>query len=305
MDGDRPGRGDDADAGSVDSPALRTVETARALATQIKPPFMLPAVAAAGFGALLAPSVAPLPAGLHGCCVALALYVAHLRDERVDAHVRGEEAPSVPARLLPAATVVAVLAFALSAAGLWVAGAGPLGVGLTLPPLALGLLHAPYLDTNPVAGSADYPVAIGFVIVGGYAVQTGSVPGWLVLVALPFVLVLAGATVALDRLDRDFDARIGKRTVPVVLGDARAAGASAALVACGGVSLLAFALLGSLPRTTAVAGIVPLAAAALSVRARPTRAVTVQMVAAYPFAVALFLATCLGVPCAVARSLGW
>lgn len=269
----------------------------RALATQVKPPFMAPAVGTALFGALLAPAVdAPLAGALHIGCIVFALYVAHLRDEYIDAHVRGEETPSVPPRLLRVATVATSAVFLLTLAGVLYL-TDPLVAALTLPPFLFAIVHTPYLETNLVAGSLDYPIAIAFVIAGGYAAQTGRVPGWLMWLAGSFVFVLAGGGITLDRLDRAFDVGVNKRTVPVVLGDRAAARVSASLVAAGGGIVLAGALAESLPWTTAFAAIVPLLTAFATREADGARAVRIQMVAAYPFAALLFGTTCLGVDC--------
>lgn len=272
----------------------------RALATQVKPSFMAPAVGTGLFGALLAPSVSPAALALHLVCVASALYVAHLRDEYVDAHVRGEDDPSVPKSLLGPAIVVTCFAF-LAACTTLGAVAGPVAAALTLPPWFLGLLHAPYLDTRTVGGSLDYPVAVGLVLAGGYVAQTGRLPAWLAWVVAAFVVLLVGANVSLDRADRAFDRTVGKRTVPVVVGDAVAARVAAGLVALSGVVLLGGVASGTLPTLAGVAATFPFAAAVLCVRAPPRRAVRVQMVATYPFAAVLYATTCLGVDCVLAR----
>lgn len=272
---------------------------ARALATQVKLPFMAPAVGTALFGALLAPVVdAPLAGALHVGCVALALYVAHLRDERIDAHVRGEETPSVPPRLLRVTTVATSAVFLLTLASVLYL-TGSLAAALTLPPFLFAIVHTPFLETNLVSGSLDYPVAIAFVIAGGYAAQTGRVPGWLMWLAGSFVFVLAGGGITLDRLDRAFDVGVNKRTVPSVLGDRAAARVSAGLVATGGGVVLVGALTGTLPRMSAFAAIVPLLAAFSTDGADGPRAVRIQMAAAYPFAALLFGTTCIGVDCAL------
>ncbi|UIP01486.1 UbiA family prenyltransferase (plasmid) [Halobaculum sp. CBA1158] len=298
---DRGEAGDPRGPAEPGSPAGSPV---RALATQVKPRFMAPAVATAAFGALLAPAVDPVVAGLHVACAALAVYVAHLRDERVDAYVRGEEDPAVPPSALRAATVAASAGFLLSVVGLW-ALAGPLPAALTLPLWLLGLAHAPYLDTNPVTVSLDYPVAVGLTIVGGYVAQTGALPARVGWVAVAFVALLAGATITLDRLDRAFDAGIGKRTVPVVVGDAGAALLAAGLVAAAGAVTVAGVAAGALPRPVLPSAVVPFVAGIASARASPGRATRVQMAASYPFAGLAFLGLCVGTSCAIAGRLPW
>lgn len=152
-----------------------------ALASQVKPRFTAPAAAAAVFGALLAPRLDLLIGAIHLLATILALYVAHLRDERLDAHVRGEEEPMVSDTLLQYAIPTASGLFLVAWGTLFVLS-GTLPAVLTLVPWLLGLLHAPYLDANPVTTSLDYPVAVAAVIAGGYAAQTGEVSDWLLWV---------------------------------------------------------------------------------------------------------------------------
>lgn len=284
-------------SGIIDGAAVR------ALASQVKLQFTVPAVATGVFGALLAPAIDPVACTAHIASVALALYVAHLRDERADAHIRGEEAPSVPRPLLRWATLAASVAFLLTWAAVWLF-AGLAAAVLAFVPWLLGFCHAPYLDTNPITVSLDYPVAVAFVVVGGYVTQTGRVPGWLLWIAGTFLLVLAGATISLDRLDRTFDRQIGKQTVPVIVGDDRAAGVAAVLEAAGGMFLIVGALAGPLPRVVIPAAVFPLLAAVASHRSSPARAVWIQMVAAYPFGGVLFAGLCLGVGCALTWAAG-
>lgn len=117
-----------------------------------------------------------------------------------------------------------------------------------------------------------------------------------------FVLILAGAAVSLDRSDQEFDIRIDKRTIPVVLGDQQAAAVSASLVAASGIVLLVGALIGPLPLTVALATPFPAVAAVASRTTRPHYAIRIQMIAAYPFGSVLFAATCLGTNCVLART---
>lgn len=274
----------------------------RALAGQVKPTFMLPAVGMSAFGGLLAPT-ATLPAlALHAAGVGLALYVAHLVDEYVDAHVRGEEPPTLSRRVL-AITVILASACLLVVGLALVSAAGPLPALSLLPLWLLALLHATVLDRNTVAVTVDYPVGIALALLGGYVAQAGTVHPAAVALAVVFLALLAGVKVAVDRLDYEFDRRIGKRTVPVVLGDRRGGVAAAIVLVGAGALVVAFAAVGVLPRATAVAAPFPLAMAACCLRAGPRRAVRVAIALTYPFTAVLFLATCPATGCGAVRAL--
>lgn len=247
------------------------IDVIRALTTQIKPPFMLPAIGTATFGALSASALhAPMAGAVHILCVSVALYVAHLRDERVDAYLRGEEEPSVPEGLLRVATILGTGLFVLALAGVWYL-AGSLGAVLTLPLIGLSWLHAPYLDTNPVTVSTDYPAAIALVITWGYVVQTGRIEGPIVWAAAAISVTLIGATITLDRIDRQFDEGIDKRTVPVIVGDARAAGLSSLALCVGGSIVFAGVTVGVFSTVAVASGAIAFATALAAVRRSPDR----------------------------------
>ena len=274
----------------------------RGLAGQVKPTFMLPAVGMSAFGGLLAPT-ATLPAlVLHAAGVGLALSVAHLVDEYVDAHVRGEEPPTLSRRVLAIAVVLA--SACLLVVGLALAPtAGPLPALSLLPLWLLALLHAPVLDRNTVAVTVDYPVGIALALLGGYVAQAGTVHPAVIALAAVFLALLAGVKVAVDRLDYAFDRRIGKRTVPVVLGDRRGGVAAALVLVVAAALVVTFAAVGVLPRATAAAAPFPLAMAACCLRAGQRRAVRVAIALTYPFTAVLFLTTCPVTGCGAVRAL--
>ena len=275
---------------------------ARALAGQVKPTFMLPAVGMSAFGALLAPTVDPATLALHAAGVGLALYVAHLVDEYVDAHVRGEDPPTLSRRTLALATVLT--SASLGAVAVALADTAGALAGLSLLPLwLLALLHAPALDRNVVGVTLDYPVGIALVLLGGYHAQAGRVHPAVLALAAVFLVLLAGVKVAVDRLDSAFDRRIDKRTVPVVLGDRRAARVAALVLATAGALVVAFAAAGVLPPATVAAAPFPLATAACCLRLGPRRAVSAAIVLTYPFTAVLFLATCPATGCGVVDAL--
>lgn len=294
---------------SVLTPAVRAGHVAtrplfdRGLRSQVKPAFMAPAVGTALAGGLLAPSFAPAPGLAHALAVGAALYVAHLVDEYVDAHVRGEDEPSVPARtalLAAAASGVACLALL----GLLWARGRRAGALAGAPLLALAVLYAPVLDRHPVAGTASYPVGVGLALVGGYAVQVGvdgasAVPPPVAGVAGVLVVALSAVKVSVDRLDRDFDRRVGKRTVPVVLGGRGARRVSAALLVAAAGLVAGLVASGALPAVALLAVPILVVGAGAGLAPSAERAVRVQMALVYPVAAVLLLAGCSATGCVV------
>ena len=271
--------------------------TACALLAYVRPAFMLPAVGMSIVGGLLSSEFAIATGGTHALAVGLALYVAHLRDGYVDAHLRGEEQPVLSARGNRTATAVASGLFLAAVAGL--AGlVGTVAAALTVPLWALAVLHAPYLDTHPFTVTVDYPFGIAVTLAGGYAVQSGGLDAGVVAIASLLSVALSATKVSVDRLDLEFDRSIDKQTVPVLLGDGPATVVSAAAFALAGALVLAFVAAGTLPSSAVAAVPFPVAAGAAGVKAAPERAVRVQMALAYPFLAVLAASRCLAVGCA-------
>ncbi|MFW6448883.1 MAG: ubiquinone biosynthesis protein UbiA, partial [Halobacteriota archaeon] len=145
--------------------------TVHAYLAKVHPVFMLPPVAAAAFGAILAGALDPPAAAVHVVAIFLAVYTAHLRDGYVDFYVRGEDeaTPLTPGgyRVGVAASAVLVAACLVGLYRLVDAWA----VALTLPGWLIGFLHAPYLDRHPVTTTAGYPTGIALAVLGGHYVQ--------------------------------------------------------------------------------------------------------------------------------------
>lgn len=278
--------------------ADETAHHPRGLRSQVKPTFLLPVVGTSLFGALLSPRLDLATGLLHVAATATAIYLAHLVDEYVDAHVRGEEPVSVPFARLRAAIVFTAVACLGVVGALWMTGR-PSAAVVTLPLPVLAVLHAPVLDRHPVTGTLDYPFGIALVIVGGYLAQAGTVPPSVLGLAAVFVPVLAGAKITVDRLDADFDRTVGKRTVPVLLDERDAARVSAAclLVAVG--TLVSVVLVTSLSAWALFAALFLLGAGWAGLDPDAGRAFRRQMVLAYPFAIVVFLAACATTGCRV------
>ena len=270
------------------------------LLSTVKPTFMLPAVGLAVAGAALAPAVALSVALVHAAAVATALYTAHVVDEYVDAHVRGEDPAVLSAGACTYAAAGSTVAFFALLVVLWVAGARA-GAVATLPLWLLAILHAPALDRHPVTVTVDYPVGVALAFLAGYLAQTGGLSIGVLAVVVSLAVSLSGLKVAIDRLDRDFDATIGKRTLPVLLGDRQGVRVAA------GVHVVTAAVVGGfvgasiLSPLALVAAFVSLADAVVVCSLSPRSSVRVQMALAYPFTGALLAAQCVATDCAVRR----
>ena len=272
----------------------------RGLLAQVKPTFMAPAVGTSVAGGLLAPEFAPPAAAGHALAVGAALYVAHLVDEYVDAHVREEDDPSVEPRTLTGAVAATSLAFWVLVVLLWTGGAR--GGALAAVPLwALAVAHAPALDRHPVPVTVDYPVGIALSLTGGYLTQTGSLPAGVVGVAVVLAVALSGVKVSVDRLDYDADRAVEKFTVPVLLGDRRAAVISAGVHGLAAATAAGFAATGVLPGAALWAVPFPLAAGAVGLVVGRRRTVGLQIAAVYPLAGVLVLSQCAATGCVLGR----
>jgi 1,4-dihydroxy-2-naphthoate octaprenyltransferase len=215
-----------------------------ALASQVHPVFMLPPLAASGFGAVLAGRFAPGVAAVHLAAMFFAVYTAHVKDGLVDFHVRGEDDDHpLTERGCVLAIRAASAAFVACAAALWwYAGVG--AAALAAVPWLIAYHHAPQLDTNPVTTTTGYPLGIALSLLGGYYVQTGALAVQPVAFAAVLLVLLAGVKVVDDSQDYDYDRSIGKHTVAVVLGERTArqvafALMGAAMVGVGAVVALA------------------------------------------------------------------
>ncbi|MCD2203397.1 UbiA family prenyltransferase [Halobacterium sp. KA-6] len=269
----------------------------------VKPTFMLPAVALALAGSALAPDISLPLAVAHAAAVSAALYTAHVVDEYVDAHVRGEHDPVLSATAATSATVASSLAFAVLAAFLWANGARA-AVLATLPLWVLAVLHAPVLDKHPVTVTADYPVGVALAFVGGYLAQTGHLAPGVAAVAVVLVVSLSGLKVSIDRLDQAFDRTIDKHTLPVLLGDRASTRVAVAVHVLASVLVAGFVAASVLPTLALGAAAVAIADAVLAVAVAPRWSVRAQMALAYPYTAALLAAQCATTGCVAVEIVG-
>jgi len=252
--------------------------TLRALASQVHPVFMLPALAAALFGAVLAGTVEQLVGTAHLVAVFCALYTAHVTDGYVDFFVRGEDDDHPLTRLgcrvalwLATGVFVVCTLFLVNAVDV-------VAALLTIPGWFIGYFHAPQLDTNPVTATTGYPLGIALALVGGYYVQVRTVGPAVLGLAAVVLVVLSGIKVIDDATDVTYDASIRKRTVAVVLGPTRARRLAYGLLAAGSVVVVALAL--ALPEMPPSAGlaVVPFGAVALVSRRADAELATMLLI---------------------------
>lgn len=207
--------------------------TLRALGSQVHPVFMLPAVAASVFGALLAPELTPGIVVLHMGIVFCELYTAHVKDGYVDFYRRGEDEdhPLTARGCRLALAGASVLVFI--GLGVLAVAVDPVAALLTLPGWLIAVFHAPQLDTHPVSATIGYPLGIATTILGGYYAQAASLSVAPVVYAIVFLVVLSGIKIIDDATDYQYDRSIDKRTVAVVVGHERARQFAIALMALG------------------------------------------------------------------------
>jgi 1,4-dihydroxy-2-naphthoate octaprenyltransferase len=177
------------------------------------------------------------------------------------------------------------------------------GAVTTLPLWLLAVLHAPALDRHPLTVTVDYPVGVGLAFLAGYLAQTGQLATGVLAVAASLAVSLSGLKVAIDRLDRPFDATIGKRTLPVLLGERRAVRVAAAIHVGTAVFVGGFVVASVLSPLALVAAFVSLVDAVAVGTLSPRSSVRAQMALAYPFTVALLAAHCLSTDCAARQLL--
>jgi len=264
--------------------------SARALASQVHPVFMLPPLATATFGALLAPTPDLAVLGLHLLAVFFGLYTAHVKDGYVDFHGRGEDddhpMTARGCRLTLAGAGVGFLATLLAVVAL----TEPLAALFVAPGWAIGYLHAPHLDTNPVTTTLGYPTGIALALAGSYFIQAGTLSPLVLALAAVFLVTLAGVKVIDDSKDYEYDRSIEKRTVAVALGVKRAHSLAYLLMGVGMFAVLAMAVEGVLPASAPLAAVAFALVAAVAYRAPPDLAPMLLVRGAYVFLAVLLVA---------------
>jgi len=264
--------------------------TAAALASQVHPVFMLPPLAAAAFGAVLAGEFSLSVAGVHLAAMFSAVYTAHVKDGYVDFHVRGEDDdhPLTAAGCRLAIRGASLLFFACTAALWWLVGPG--AAALAVPAWLVAYHHAPQLDTNPVTTTTGYPLGIAVALAGGYYAQAEALAVRPLAFAGVLLVLLSGVKVVDDAQDYDYDRSIGKRSVAVVLGKPGARRLAYGLMAAAMVGVVALAALSVFPPSAAAAVLAFGAVAWFAARADPTTATMLLVRGCYVFLAVLVAA---------------
>ena len=266
-----------------------TRATVAAMASQIHPVFMLPPVAAAWFGAIIAMEFSLITGGIHSIAIFAATYTAHVKDGYTDFYVRGEDDDHpLTIRGCRVCLVGASTLFFGCLVALWIA-VDWIAVALTLPGWLIAYLHAPQLDMNPIGATFGYPVGIGLAIVGGYYVQAGAIHPTALALALVFVVLLGGVKTIDDTQDLAYDRSIQKRTIAAMFGRQTARMIAGLLMASALVLLLVFVLLSLVPPETIAAIVVFVPLALLGLRADPEVGTALLIRSSY-----LFLAVLIG-----------
>ncbi len=262
----------------------------KAYASQVHPVFMLPPLAASLFGALLAGFLEPVLAAIHIVAMFAAVYTAHVKDGYIDFHKRGEDDDHpLTVRGCQFGLVASTALFITCCLLLGLVG-NPLAVALTLPTWIIAYYHAPQLDMNPVTATMGYPAGIALSILGGFAVQTGTLEAIPVAFALVFLCLLTGIKVIDDAKDYDYDRSINKRTVAVVLGPERAHTSAYGIMLVGMLAVVLLAVTSVFPPSTAFASLAFAAVAAIAYRAPPTLATMLLIRGCYVFLAVLVAA---------------
>jgi len=264
--------------------------TAAALASQVHPVFMLPPLAAAAFGAVLAGEFSLSVAGVHLAAMFSAVYTAHVKDGYVDFHVRGEDDdhPLTAAGCRLTIRAASLLFFACTAALWWLVGPG--AAALAVPAWLVAYHHAPQLDTNPVTTTTGYPLGIAVALAGGYYAQAEALSVRPLAFAGVLLVLLSGVKVVDDAQDYDYDRSIGKRSVAVVLGKPGARRLAYGLMAAAMVGVVALAALSVFPPSAAAAVLAFGAVAWFAARADPTTATMLLVRGCYVFLAVLVAA---------------
>jgi len=261
---------------------------------------MLPPVATALFGAALAGEFDIRIALVSAAAAFFAVYTAHLKDGYVDFHHRGEDDDHpLTGRGCQIGLVLATAGFLASLAVLALVTSS-VAVALAAPMWAIGYLHAPQFDTNPVTTTLGYPVGIGLCLLTGYSAQTGSLATRPLALATVLVVVLVGVKIIDDSQDYEYDHSIQKRTVAVALGRRRARALAVAALAVGLFAVVPLSITGVLPAGAPAASLVFGAVVAVAMRREPSTATMLLVRGAYLFLavllVAVFFEPLAGVP---------
>jgi 4-hydroxybenzoate polyprenyltransferase len=191
------------------------------------------------------------------------LYSAHLMDTYIDVVKRGDPTPTTfpllfrdSSGLLPGRSYLPLVAATATLCALAaVPAAVRAGPVVALPiaaGLGLALTYAPFLDRSVAGVSLAYPLGAVAAFTAGYGLEAGTVDLRWSLLAVPVAVALVGTKVRSDIIDLEEDRRIGKRTVPVLLGQRPALALGYGLAVGGCAAAAALPWLAGVPLAFAV-----------------------------------------------------
>lgn len=263
---------------------------AAALQSQIHPVFMLPPIAAAGFGAILAGSFSIRLGAIHTIAIFMAVYTAHVKDGYVDFYIRGEDDdhPLTPFGCRVALTI-AFIGFWVATIMLWWF-VDLWAALLTIPGWLIGIAHAPHLDMTTLGETFGYPAGIALAVLGGYYVQVQAIGlDALALAAILFIL-LGGVKIIDDEQDHATDLAFEKPSMAVVLGPGRARGLAGGLLVLALAGTILVSASGIFPLAAMIAPLAFVPVAAIAVRKDATIATAMLIRGCYVFLAVLIAA---------------
>jgi len=224
---------------------------------ETRPPVMVMAALAALFGCSMAPSFDLGLALLYISAVFFILYSAHLRDTFVDYFVRKEYEKGYESRLGDSGGVLNSDELAMGfGVGIGVALCIGLYLAWTvswllLPIGLIGLFFAiaypGYLDTHWWE-ILIWPLGVACAFWGGYVVQTGTLALQPLILGAIVWFILIFAKIIDSHPDMEVDRKIGKETVPTLIGKERSKRLSYAGMYVGVGWGLLFSFFGVIPK---------------------------------------------------------
>lgn len=257
--------------------------TVRALASQVHPVFMIPALLSSIFGGFLTGQIASLPATLHLVAVFTGLYIAHVKDGYVDFYLRSED-ESHPLTKSGCTTSIVVSSLVFASATVAIAFVVDIFAALiTVPGWIIGYYHAPQLDMNSVTVTVAYPLGIALAFLGGYYVQASAITAVALAYGLLFFLILTGMKIIDDASDYEYDRSIDKPTLAVVLGLATAHHLAYGVMIAALALAVVFIVLGLIPPSVIAAVVAFLAVISVTIGKGPKRTTEILIRGSYVF----------------------
>ena len=257
---------------------------------EIRPPVAVPVVLAALLGGAMA---GVRDWGLMLLFMAssfLALFVAHVKDSMIDFWVRREMELGYRSRFGDSGGVLRKEEMALclgAAAGFFFSIMVYLVLTTTwllLPIMSAGfvlaLTYVPYFDKT-VAKNIFWPLGVIIAIWGGFVVQYHALALEPILVGAVVFIVLSFGGILDDLPDADVDKKLGKRTIPVILGIEKANRIAYAGIYLGMALGIALSFSGLILRWLSVPLLIVVPIVACSMRMPIRRRVMVAIMAAF------------------------